>query len=250
MITEYPKDTPIDSLNIGDSLYVRITGETDQNNSPTAQDSITVLVFNPKTNDSDSLRLYEIANAQGVFNTGNFRNLRGLRFLREGTIVNNGRLSVEGGDIVTVKYVDPYFPNETPTTKSIGVRTIPDFRILTEAFEFTIAPNPFRAQRNQMLNLRAQVRSGAMTVRQIEIYNLAGEKIKTLSGAQTRLGTNATITSSQGPVISKNWWNLQGDDGATVASGTYFAKIHLSLFNPTSGRAEETSVLRKIVIIQ
>jgi hypothetical protein len=250
MIVEDFQGTPIDSISIGDSLYVRILGETDQNNSPTAQDSISVLVFNPKTNDSDSLRLYEIADGQGVYNTGNFRNLRGLRFLNEGTIINNGRLAVVGGEIVTVKYVDPYFPNETPTTKSVVVRTSPIITPLTAAFDFAIAPNPFRAQRNQPLSLRAQVRTGSMTVHQIEIYNLAGEKVKTLNGAQTRLGTNATITSTQGPVIARNWWNLQGDDGATIASGTYFAKIHVRLFNQASGREEETSLLRKFVIIQ
>jgi hypothetical protein len=250
MFTEDFRGTRIDSISIGDSLYVRIVGETDQDNSPAARDSISVEVFNPKTNDREALKLYEIADAQGVFNTGNFRNSRGLRFLREGAALND-KLAVEGGDIVTVTYVDPNVADEQPIRKSVAVRALPTgFGILTDAFDFIIAPNPFRAQRHQMLNLRAQVRSGSMTVRQIEIYNLAGEKIRTLSGAQTRLGTNATITSNQGPVISKNWWNLQGDDGTTIASGTYFAKIHVRLFNQASGREEETSVLRKIVIIQ
>lgn len=250
MIVEDFQGTPIDSISIGDSLFVRILGETDQNNSPTAQDSISVQVFNPRTNDSDTLRLYEIADNQGVFNTGNFRNLRGLPFLRVGTVFNNGIVSVDGGDIVTVKYVDPNFPNETPTTKSVGVRGQPGGDVPEEAFLFTIAPNPYRAQQHRQLNIRARVRIGDMTIRQIEIYNLAGEKVRTLTGAQTRLGTNATINANQGFVDSKGWWNIQGDDGVTVASGTYFAKIYVRLINQASGREEEASVLRKFVIIQ
>ncbi len=251
MIVEDFQGTQIDSISIGDSLYVRILGETDQNNSPTAQDSISVQVFNPRTNDSDSLRLYEIADNQGVFNTGNFRNLRGLPFLDVGTVINDGRVSVVGGENVTIKYVDPNFPNETATTKSVGVRVPPGgTRVMDEAFVFFIAPNPYRAQQHRQLNIRARVRTGEMTIRQVEIYNLAGEKVRTLTGAQTRLGTNATINANQGFVDSKGWWNIQSDDGVTVASGTYFAKIRIMLFNPTTGREEETSVLRKFVIIQ
>jgi hypothetical protein len=251
MIVEDFQGTPIDSISIGDSLFVRILGETDQNNSPTAQDSISVQVFNPRTNDSDSLLLYEIADNQGVFNTGNFRNLRGLPFLDVGTGINDGRVSVVGGENVTIKYVDPYFPNETPTTKSVGVRVPPGGpRVMDEAFVFFIAPNPYRAQQHRQLNIRARVRSGEMTIRQIEIYNLAGEKVRTLTGAQARLGTNATINANQGFVDSRGWWNIQGDDGVTVASGTYFAKIYVRMINPASGREEETAVLRKFVIIQ
>jgi hypothetical protein len=253
MIVENFQGTQIDSISIGDSLYVRILGETDQNNSPTAQDSISVQLTNPKTNDRETLTLHEIADNQSVFNTGNFRNSSGLRFLREGAAIDNGILAVEGGDIVTVSYVDPNFPNETPTTASVAVRVSPGpVTILTpnEAFDFIIAPNPYRAQQHRQLNIRTQVRTGTMTIRQIEIYNLAGEKIRTLTGAQTRLGTNATISANQGMVDSRGWWNIQSDDGVTVASGTYFAKIRVRLFNPTSGLEEETSVLRKFVIIQ
>jgi hypothetical protein len=118
-----------------------------------------------------------------------------------------------------------------------------------EAIDFIIAPNPYRAGQHRQLNIAAEVRTGSMAVRQIEIYNLAGEKIRTLTGAQTRLGTNATISANQGMVASRGWWNIQGDDGVTVASGTYFAKIYVRLINST-GREEEAAVLRKFVIIQ
>ncbi len=249
LITENFAGTPIDSISIDDSLFVRVVGETDQNNSPAVRDTIGVTVFNPRANDQETVKLLETG-----ANTGNFYSLRGLRFTREVSAPGNGRLAVEGGNIVTVSYVDPNFLlEETPTTKAVTVRTssiIIGILDVNEAFDFMIAPNPFRAQRNQRLNIRAEVRSGSMTIRQIEIYNLAGEKVRTLTGAQTRLGTNATISSNQGPVDSRGWWDMQSDDGTSVASGTYFAKIHVRLFNSTGGREEEATVLRKIVIIQ
>lgn len=235
----------IDSISIGDSLYVGLTGEADQNNSPTVRDTVSVIVSG--ATDRETIKLVETG-----ANTGNFRSLSGLYCLREGPIFGNNRLSVNGGDIVTVSYVDPNFPNETPTTTSVAVRASPGpVTILTpnEAFDFIIAPNPYRAQQHRQLNIRAQVRAGDMAIRQVEIYNLAGEKVKTLTGTQTRLGTNATISANQGVVDSRGWWNIQGDDGVTVASGTYFAKIYVRLTNST-GRAEEAAVLRKFVIIQ
>ncbi|MGH7455844.1 MAG: hypothetical protein ACRENG_31095, partial [bacterium] len=238
----------IDSISIGDSLYVGLTGEADQNDSPSVRDTVSVTVFDARTNDRETVILIETD-----VNTGNFRSLNGLRLVPDGAIFGDNRLSVNGGDNVTVSYADPNFPNETPTTASVAVRAASGpGTILTvdDAFNFIIAPNPYRARQHRQLNIRAQVRAGEMAIRQIEIYNLAGEKVRTLTGAQTRLGTNATINANQGMVDSRGWWNIQGDDGVTVASGTYFAKIYVRLINPTSNREEETAMLRKFVIIQ
>jgi hypothetical protein len=237
----------IDSIAVDDSLYVLVTGETDQDESP-AQDTVSVRVFNPRTSDSETITLFEVDNGSG-FNTGTFRSQRGLHIFRGGVVSGDGRLTVNGGETITARYEDPDSPGELPLDKTVKIID-PDteFRTLNDAFEFTIAPNPFRADRHLQLNLRAQVRDGSMSLRQIEIYNLSGDRVRTLSGSEIRLGTSGTITSSQGAVISTGWWDMQGDDGALVASGTYFAKFYAQLMG--QGRDEQVTMLRKMVIVQ
>jgi hypothetical protein len=137
IFTENSNGTPIDTISIGGSLYVRVTGEADQNDSPAAPDSIYVLMFNPQTLDSDSLKLHEIDN-----NSGNFRNRAGFRVVKEGTQVGNGQLSVVGGEIITARYKDADVLDELPIEKSVHVLPIQ----VTEwhsrrAYEFIIAPN-------------------------------------------------------------------------------------------------------------
>jgi hypothetical protein len=243
----------ISTIDIDDSLFVRVKGETDQNDSPTAQDSISVRVFNPRTSDSETITLLELANG-GVFNTGEFRNTRGLRIFKGGTVFGDGRLAVVGGEVITARYEDPDSPGEPPLDKTVMIPAPPDSSktILTaeSAFNIVIAPNPYRADRNQQLNLRAQVRSGSLAIRQVEIYHLAGERVRTIPGDQIRFGSGPSISAGQGARDANNWWNMQGDDGAPVASGTYFAKFFVQLTDDNNTRIEEVSALRKIVVIQ
>jgi hypothetical protein len=242
----------IDSVSIGDSLYVRVLGETDQNLSPTARDSIAVSLFNGQTNDSESLILREIANGSGVFDTGNFRNLRGIPIVKEGALTNNGRIAARGGDFITARYTDPHAGDSIED--DVAVRIQPDTTITIldgEAFNVIIAPNPYRAraQQNRQLNLRAEVQSGQMTIRQIEIYNLAGEKIRTIAGERIRFeGNTTTISSTQRAVDASAWWDLRDDSNASIASGTYIAKFIVRLSD--GNRVEEVSMLRKFVVIQ
>jgi hypothetical protein len=43
---------------------------------------------------------------------------------------------------------------------------------------------------------------------------------------------------------------LRTDSGALVASGTYWAKIYLRFTDSTTLRTQETTALRKFVIVQ
>ena len=238
----------ITSIGIDDSLYVRVVGETDQDESP-AQDSVLARVFNPRTSDSETITLFEVANGN-TFNTGTFLSRRGLHIFRGGVISGDGRLTVNGGEDITARYEDPDSPGEAPLDRTVRIITPEDsvFIALSEAFDFTIAPNPYRSDRHQQLNLRAQVRNGSMALRQVEIYNLSGDRVRTILGSEIRLGTSGVITSSQGRVYAQGWWNLQGDDGAPVAAGTYFAKFYAQLMD--QGRDEQVTTLRKMVIVQ
>jgi hypothetical protein len=251
MLIEKRGGARVDSASVNDSLFVHLTGETDRDLSP-ALDSLIVEFVNTNISDRERLTLYELAN-----NTGEFRSRFGIPLVRSaGGLVNDGKLQVSGGEQVRIEFVD--FDNSI-LQQTIRVRAIIDEDRLrplagNRAFDFFVAPNPYNARQhtnaNDGLRFAAVANNGDILIRRIEIYNLAGERVRSLEGAelpfQTAIGRGEVAATQKGSY----WWNLRNDDGATVASGTYWAKVYLRYTDAASGATQETTAMRKFVIVQ
>lgn len=251
MLIEKRSGGLVDSVSVGDSIFVHLTGETDRDVSP-AIDSLVVKFLNTNISDTESLTLYEVPNG-----TGEFRSRFGIPFVKSaGGLVNDGKLQVSGGEQVRIEFVDL---DGSILQQVIRVRTIidePRLRTLAgnKAFEFLIAPNPYNARQhanvNDGLRLGVVANNGDVLIHRIEIYNLAGERVRSLEGGevpfQKLIGRGEVAATQKGSY----WWNLRTDAGAAAASGTYWAKIYLRYTDGATGAAQETTALRKFVIVQ
>ncbi len=92
--------------------------------------------------------------------------------------------------------------------------------------DLRISPNPARGSTSIRFNLESQA-----TLR-LEIYDLGGRLLRTLSDEQRGSGTHATS------------WNLRDDAGRKVASGVYFARLS------TTRSGVETVSSHKVVVIE
>jgi hypothetical protein len=242
----------VDTVAVGDTLYVHLFGETDRDFTP-AQDSVVATLINPRTNDLETLTLYEIFNDTArVYTTGEFRSRIGIPILNVTGVDNDGRLHVFPGDQIRAEYVDL---DNTKLQRTVQVRPQPQDTTIfilagNKAFEFFVAPNPFSTRRgHDRLRLAAVANSGDMTLQRIEIYNLAGERIRTIPGDGLRFSGQAVITRRQ-PAFAENWWDFRTDNGALAAAGTYWAKFYALLTDQVSGRTQAVTTLRKFVIIR
>ncbi len=235
----------IDSTDVGGLFHLRVTGESDQNLSPTAIDSIEALVFvNKQNGEQELVRLFEIA-----VDAGEFRTRQPIQVAGVPTASRDFRLRAAGGDDIIARYTDPVAGDVTADT--IAVRSgVPSVEPLSEAFSIDLAPNPFQASKHSQLRLRARVRSGTLTIQRVEIYNLASDLVATIPGTRISLNGRNTITAADNAVIADGWWNRRTDEGASVASGTYFAKVFVRLAGQPRGLDGEAVQLRKFVIIQ
>ena len=252
MLIERRGGARVDSASVNDSLFVHLTGETDRDLSP-ARDSLVVEFVNTNISDRERLTLYELAN-----NTGEFRSRVGIPLVKSaGGLVGDGKLQVSGGEQVRIEFLD--FDNSL-LQQTIRVRAIPDpdgsIRTLAgnRAFDFFVAPNPYNAKlhnnANDGLRFGAVANNGDVLIRRIEIYNLAGERVRSLEGAnlplQSVIARGQVATTQRG----SRWWDLRNDGGAEVASGTYWAKVYLRYTDAASGATQETTAMRKFVIVQ
>jgi len=239
----------VDTVSVNDSLFVRISGETDRDLSP-AVDTVFVRFINTLGSDSDSLALIEVAN-----NTGEFRSRTGIPIVaRGGASDNDGKLQVSGGDQVRVEYIDL---DDSKLQAIVQVRAFvvddSTLRLLAgnKAFDIFVAPNPYNSNLHAIDGLRLAVvaNTGDVSIQRIEIYNLAGERVRSLEGANIILQTIMRGGAAATPK-GNFWWNLRNDSGALAASGTYWAKIYVRFTDSTSGATQATTALRKFVIVQ
>lgn len=232
-----------DTLAIGDQAFVRVLGETDHNLSPTKRDTIFALLRDPQTNDQESITLLEIANvgAPAVFNTGNFRSVTGITLVKEGSVRNDGKLFTDAGNVIAASFEDEFDRIEDFATviDSTGVDALQDRPFLLE-----IAPNPYRTQSGKPFKLRAQVRTGELFIRKVEIFNLAGDRVTTLGEGQILFKGKVSLSARLGRVEVNNWWSLKDNSFSAVASGTYFAKFDVLV------NSEPRSQVIKFVVIQ
>ncbi|MDZ7292748.1 MAG: hypothetical protein ONB44_17165 [candidate division KSB1 bacterium] len=249
---EDPRGARMDTVAIGDTLFVHITGETDRDFSP-AQDSVTAKLFGIQTNDLETVTLYEMPNptAPLVFDTGEFRSRIGIPLVTSSSLDNDGKLLVTGGDQVRADYIDIDDSKSQDTVRVRPRPIVPDVLQLAgnKAFDFYVAPNPFHAKRHNSFRLAAVARTVDIQVQRLEIYNLAGERVRSIPDQDLPLTTQ--IPRGQQALSKEDgfWWDFRTQDGSTAAAGTYWAKFYVRVTDP-DGRSYETTALRKFVIVR
>lgn len=249
---ENEQGVAIDTASVGATLFLRLTGELDRNITP-AQDSVRASFFNNITDDVEDVWLVELRNGNGNdndFSTGEFVTAVGMPVVRSATSVDNdGRLQALPGHQIGARYKDL---DNTTLEAALPLFSEPDTTVLPPsnlAFDFLIAPNPYRLGRDQRLGLRALAYSGAVELRLIEIYNVAGDRVRAIDASEVRFDRGAVVPRGA-YATSRNWWNLRTNDGELVASGTYWAKISVRFTSEAEGKTTEVSMLRKFIILQ
>jgi len=236
---------PLDSASVDAAvLFLLLTGEVDRDLSP-ATDTVRATFRNNVTGDVENVLLVEEGNR-----TGQFFITTGVPVVRSDiSVSNNGQLESRPGNQIGAEYRDldntifqdvlRLFPEGPDTLEN------PD----NLAFDFRFAPNPFRVGRDPNFKLRAYAFTGDVELRKIEIYNLAGERVRALEGGIVGLdrGTFVRVNSS---ATSQIWWDLRGEDGSLAPSGTYFAKIFLRYTSLADAQTSERTMLRKFIILQ
>lgn len=240
----------VDTLTIGDTFYVRVDGDHDRNITE-AQDTITVEVFNTETTDQEFLTLVEVPDSNNVYYTGNFMLQRRSRLVQNPTgIKNDSLLQTMPGNQVAARYEDNVTLQDVVYIMRTGY-TPPDsvFLIPTKALDFDVAPNPFYMNRHTILRLKASSAIGNLRVERIDIYNLAGQKVRTIPGERIRFDLAQPIPRNVF-AYSENWWNLRNDNNQYVSSGMYFIKMVGSFTSMAGGTSEKLETIKKIIIFR
>jgi hypothetical protein len=232
----------VTTVSFGEALFVHITNEQDRNISPVLRDSVKVTLRNSAPLDEEEVTLYELQSQTGIYNSGEFRNENGLRIeLNSNGIFNDGKIQSLPGQVVTASYTDDFDLNQAVTIPDSGGTVV--INLGGEPYVVEVAPNPFYEKKYDNFRLRIASASGSLTVRLIEIYNLAGELVRTLDASAVDFSTGLPIPNNVYG-IAEHWWNLRNESGSDVASGTYWVKVHADLAN------EDTSVLERVVFIR
>mgnify|MGYP006277940373 FL=1 len=235
--------SPITRAMLDETLYARVSNEADRNLDPNATDSLMVTFVNNATDDLENLWLY-----QTTANSDTFASNSGIQLIDELNYTeNDGMLYSRGGDVIQVVYQDNF--KKTPTIRrvqigdSIGVQ-------IAEALVCDVAPNPFRSSRHLNFKLRVGSSLGDVVLEQVEVFNLAGERVLDMDGANivfTDWGSNTVPINQYG--ILNNWWALVSDTGHPVSSGTYWVKVHARV-DKSDGTSEQLDALQKFVVIR
>ncbi|MCA9731298.1 MAG: hypothetical protein H6696_01110 [Deferribacteres bacterium] len=233
-----------------DSLYLHVINEGDHDLSP-ARDSIYAEVFDNTTKDFETVLLYEVPNQNdpNVYRTGIFHSRRGLGIAtNQGTRIENGRLETLRGDLFTAQYID------IDTTDVFLYMLPPDTSEVPVdgpgAFNLLFAPNPYKSNSGETMRMRIEAYTGSLTLNKIEIYNLAGELVKSLDAGVFGLDHGASITSKTRSTSSGRWWDFTDQYGNQVSSGTYFARLVGRFTDELTMRTEDVTFLRKFVIVR
>ena len=234
-------------VSVGDTLYVRLSGEKDHDFTA-GQDTVFATLFDNVTDDVEQVLLIELPDSAGQgYTSGNFLSATGIPLRRSSTSVDNdGFLQTLPGHQIGASYID----NENLVyTIQVRADSIPPPPVVGEgAFDFLFAPNPYIVDSGSGFRLRICAFTGDLTVERVEIYTLAGDKIRTL--AANSLGLDAGTSIARGTCsISNNWWDRRTENGLPAGSGTYWAKFY-GTFTDATGKRSAITFLRKFVLVQ
>lgn len=246
--TQIPQNSKITFV---DTLYLRVKNEFDRDFS-SAQDTIFAEFFDNITTDIVSVMLKELPNSPGgsTFSTGEFRSETGVPIINSAVGIRSDRiLQTRSNHEIGARYIDRdtvtvIYTMEEDTSGNVGPFITGD-----GAFEFLFAPNPYRANSGQNFRIRMEAYTGDITLEKIEIYNLAGEKIRTVDVNTIDMDRGITIQRESRSTSRNPWWDLQTDNNAMSSSGTYWAKFYVR-FDDGIEPAGQRVLIRKFILIQ
>ena len=238
----------IDSAYLNDTVYVRITGEFDQDLSP-GQDTVDVTVADNENGEEEVFAAVEQPDTLGRYSTGEFLTEGGILLVRDDTGVRrDGLVQTNAGRRVIARYVDNGTVTATIRIPTAGEAPPIVVVSLNRPYDFIIAPNPFYANTYSRIRLRAASTIGDMRLKSIEIFNLAGEKIRHLDGEA--VFASGSMIQRNRYATAENWWDFTTDSGHTISSGTYWIKFNADLFNSQDGNVEGVSMIKKVLILR
>jgi len=169
------------------------------------------------------------------------RNNNGIR--------GNGQIETQPGHTVAAEYID-----NLNLTKYVLIPVESDTSARDSIYIFygrrpdgvEIGPNPYSPRRDRKFRMRVGFSTDSLAVTSIEIFNLAGEKVRTLlAGRDINFITENNVSLNS----SDMWWNMRNESGQEVASGTYWAKVNAEL-RAASPLSRQVTFIRKFVILR
>ncbi|MBD3377207.1 hypothetical protein GF406_19410 [candidate division KSB1 bacterium] len=240
---------PLTTISHGQSLYLHILEENDRNIHPIQQDEITVRVYDNATGDEEIVTLYEESSGDNVYNSGDFHSENGLLVVNSNNGVrNDGKIQALAGHIITTEYVDNVTLIQTVKVPEEEPRPPMDMDLGGLPYGIFVAPNPFYTNRFDNFRLRVVNTEGELTLRYVEIFNLAGELVQEIPVEEISFDRAFPISNSY--TDADFFWNLLSESGHQVASGTYFIKAHASLILPDTGSVQAVTFLKKFVVVR
>lgn len=234
---------------LGQSLYLRVAEEDDKNLNLNGLDSLTVLLRNPTTPDSEKVKLYEIPNEEGVYNTGTFITPQGIPIRDDKDwFPNDGFIYARWGDIVQAIYEDNFtlrksirIPEQEEVISYLGDRP----------YLIEVGPNPFYEQNHANFRIRIASSAGDLELKRLFVFNLNGEKVREFNESELNLSnTSGNVIKANSYGILENWWDLHSDTGHQVSSGTYWVKFSGALTDTETGGTKTVSSFTKFVIVR
>ncbi len=239
------------NVSFDDFLYVHVYDEHDRNISPGRRDSITVALYDRVTDDEERITLYEKQSGDGSWDSGDFYPPPdgGIRIVKDNNgLKNDGLIQAMPGHRISAEYVDNILLTGSVLLPA-GPDTLVSIYLEGEPYTVKVAPNPY--YENQTGNFRMLVASAsaALYVRRLEIFNLAGEKVREIDGNTVHFDTGSFIPEERFG-IAEYWWDLYNDNGHKVSSGTYWLKVHADLRHEDTKKNEQVVFFRKFVIVR
>ena len=230
--------SPIDTAAIGDTIFVQILGEKDQDLS-LQTDTVSVVVFDYETSDRETLAVIELTNP------GDFRST-GLRLIPSKIAISGDSLmQTFAGSQLGVEYDDTIV--QLPILQVVpGDNVVPvEAYSGTRSIDFDLAPNPYYSNRHSQLRIRIASAIDDITVEKIEVFNFAGQKVTEIDGSVLNFYYFYPIPAQQFS-YADGWWNLSDQNSVPVSSGTYWIKVVGKVVNTN----KRLSQIKKLVIIR
>ncbi len=203
------------------------------------------------TVDEEEIELFEMEGPESnQWDTGEFISVDGVRIEKSNNgFKDDGAIQTLPGHRVTAEYEDNVI-----LTKSV---LLPDSGSTSDTYIYLggapvtvdVAPNPFYANEYDNFRLRVASATGTLSVRKLEVFNLAGELVRSIDRSQLNFDTGLDVPKERYG-IAEHWWDLRNNNGSMVTSGTYWVKIHADLNHADTNKFESVTFIRKFVLVR